>query len=479
MFIKTCTFLKSHLESVRRAARETLQNILKTLGPNYLKILLGEMVILLNRGYQMHVLVYTVHAVLHCLKDFYKPGDINEVLITVLQICKADLFGVIAEEKEVVKIARKTSEAKSTKTYDTFKLLAQYITESCLLDLLLPLKEALSNFHSYKMIYRLQECLRYVAMGLTENQFLPVESLLKFAYGVASESIPVLLNIKNNNNTEKRDKRKVEKTDCFILPENPGRIGAKLQAKLSVTSNNHHLVQFALKLCHFLLKHEKLKEIDHKAFLDPFISIFKKCLLSRHVQLSTTALQCLCWTLKYNLPSLKENISEISAAIFEILHKYAAANLSKGENFDLVLAAFKAVTVLLRDVKCYNVDKEKLKILLFYAEQDLHDTDRQATAFSLLKAMIARKLSAPELHATMEKVSELSIISELDHVRLQARLVCLQYILEYSLGKKLAKFISFYLSQLNYELQSGRESALEMIERFINAFPIVSIICDE
>lgn len=122
------------------------------------------------------------------------------------------------------------------------------------------------------------------------------------------------------------------------------------------------------------------------------------------------------------------------------------------------------------------MDQEKLKILLLYAEQDLHDTDRQATAFSLLKGIIAKKLTVSELHATIEKVSELSITSELDHVRLQSRLVCLQYILEYPLGKKLDNFISFYMSQLNYELQFGRESALEMIKGFINAFPIVSFL---
>lgn len=132
--------------------------------------------------------------------------------------------------------------------------------------------------------------------------------------------------------------------------------------------------------------------------------------------------------------------------------------------------------MLLRDVRHYSVDKEKLKILLLYAEQDLHDTDRQATAFSLLKAIISKKLSVSELHATMEKVSELSIVSELDHVRLQSRLVCLQYMLEYPLGKKLDNFISFYISQLNYELQYGRESALEMIQGFINAFPPVGIL---
>lgn len=132
--------------------------------------------------------------------------------------------------------------------------------------------------------------------------------------------------------------------------------------------------------------------------------------------------------------------------------------------------------MLLRDVKYYNVDSDKLKILLLYAEQDLYDTDRQATAFGLLKAIIARRFSLPELYTTMEKVSELSIISEIDHVRLQSRLVCLQFILEYPLKKKLDTFISFYVSQLSYELQTGRESALDMVQSFVNSFPLVSII---
>lgn len=46
--------------------------------------------------------------------------------------------------------------------------------------------------------------------------------------------------------------------------------------------------------------------------------------------------------MKYDLPSVRENINDISEAIFAILHKYAAAGLSKGENFDLVVSAFKA-----------------------------------------------------------------------------------------------------------------------------------------
>lgn len=45
--------------------------------------------------------------------------------------------------------------------------------------------------------------------------------------------------------------------------------------------------------------------------------------------------------MKYELPSMKEYIKDITVSMFELLHKYAAAGLSKGDNFDLVVAAFK------------------------------------------------------------------------------------------------------------------------------------------
>lgn len=200
-----------------------------------------------------------------------------------MQICKADLFGILAEEKEVVKIVRKISEAKAAKSYNTFKLLAQYVTESCLLDLVLPVKEVLLSSHSFKLVHKAQESLRHISLGLVENQFVSVESLLKFAYGVASESIPELM-VSRNKSKSAEDKKNEERVDCFILPKDPGRTGAKQQGKLSAKTNAHVLVEFGLKLCYLLLKKEKVKEVDYVAFLDPFVHVFKNCLQSQHVK---------------------------------------------------------------------------------------------------------------------------------------------------------------------------------------------------
>lgn len=84
--MKTCTFLKSHLDSVRRVTRETLQKIMTTLGPKYLGLLISEMTSLLSRGFQVHVLVYTIHSILVALKDFFQATDVDKCLISILDV---------------------------------------------------------------------------------------------------------------------------------------------------------------------------------------------------------------------------------------------------------------------------------------------------------------------------------------------------------------------------------------------------------
>lgn len=176
-----------------------------------------------------------------------------------------------------------------------------------------------------------------------------------------------------------------------------------------------------------------------------------------------------------DLTSIQASISKICDSMFDVLHKYAAVGLSKGDNFDLVMVTFKCMSVIVRDVKHFTITVEQLRLLIIYAEQDLYESDRQATAFTLLKAVIHRKMIAPEMHPVMEKVAMLSITSESEHVRLQSRSVFYSYLMGYPLGKHLDKHISYYLTQLSYEMQPGRLSALEMIHTIITGFPLVRI----
>jgi len=88
VFMKLCTFLKSRLESVRRVTRETLQNIMVTLGTSYMSMLLNEMTSLLTQGFQVHVLIYTIHAIFVSLSERFEKGHMDSCLPYILEVNK-------------------------------------------------------------------------------------------------------------------------------------------------------------------------------------------------------------------------------------------------------------------------------------------------------------------------------------------------------------------------------------------------------
>lgn len=92
VFMKLCTFLKSRLESVRRVTRETLQNIMVTLGTSYMSMLLNEMTALLTQGFQVHVLIYTIHAIFVSLSELFEKGHMDSCLPYILEVSFFILF---------------------------------------------------------------------------------------------------------------------------------------------------------------------------------------------------------------------------------------------------------------------------------------------------------------------------------------------------------------------------------------------------
>jgi U3 small nucleolar RNA-associated protein 20 len=135
----------------------------------------------------------------------------------------ADMFGDAAEEKEVAQIAGKTKEARSHKSFDTMRLVAKYVSEKCICDILIPLKDVslhfpivknnfiqlltiqvLASSHSYKLVKKSDSCLQQIVQGLSENNFISPESLVTFAFGTSSESIPALQSIIKANNKQKK-----------------------------------------------------------------------------------------------------------------------------------------------------------------------------------------------------------------------------------------------------------------------------------
>lgn len=54
----------------------------------------------------------------------------------------------------------------------------------------------------------------------------------------------------------------------------------------------------------------------------------------------------------------------------------------------------QAITILVKNVKSNKISETQLQVLLGYAEEDIYDQSRQATAFGLLKVTSAENTYA-------------------------------------------------------------------------------------
>eukprot|EP00116_Pleurobrachia_bachei_P014887 sb/3475149/ len=63
----------------------------------------------------------------------------------------------------------------------------------------------------------------------------------------------------------------------------------------------------------------------------------------------------------------------------------------------------QVLTVVLREYRDFNFTEGELKALLQYIADDIHNRNRQATAFSLLKSILSRDIVLPELGPNLVK----------------------------------------------------------------------------
>jgi U3 small nucleolar RNA-associated protein 20 len=452
VLITTCQLLRHRMDGVRDRARATLAQILEALGPLYFTFIVREASVALTKGYQLHVLSYTVYELFQKLVPIMEVGDIEECTDLLVDIFLRDIFGSVGEEKDAEDFAKKIKEAKKCRSFDAFELMATKSKMTSLGKLLIPLKEILSNTESPKIIAKVETLLKHIRLGFCKNTSRTVKDSLVLINNLIKEKLAIL----QPQVTRETQKTMFEQT--FTVQRLKRSNDAVTQDMYK--QNSYRFIQFGLDMMLWDVKNNfyNLRDENHMAMLDPIISAICQCCYSPKSLLIVVAVKILSLVVKFPLPSLVNAIPGVVKQIFRLIETTGSSKT------ELVQACLRFLASAIRLNSNLDLKRKHIVLLLNLLRPDLQDSTRHTTTFALIKSIVTRKVIVEEVYDIMEEITQIMVTNQSPQVREQCRFVYLQFLLDYPQGKlRLTKQFNFLINNLSYEFESGRESVMEML----------------
>lgn len=457
LLTSVCHIIRSRAQDVRDITRETLIKISAFLGPSYFNYIVKELRGALQKGYEMHVLGYTVNSLILDMMPRLKVGDLDYCLQDIVDVLVSDIFGATGQEKDTDEMTGKTKEAKSRRSPASFELISKIVHFKNVGKLLVPLKDIMSHTESSRTLKKVEDLLRRIALGLVNNPEFESLELLDFAYSLISESL---------EDFKAQAKAKVVKTQK--------ELNFEVQMKRVMVepvdyyrANAYRFVYFGLSLLSSSLKKTKfdLTDDEYVTRLRKLVNSVGNILYATQSANVVLAARIMCHFITMKIPNID------SAVKVSIDRSFALIKSSGGSQTTTVQACLRLLTVCIRDNEHSSLSEAQLTYILNFVRPDMEEIERQGTIFALVRAIISRKFMAPEMYELMDSVSNIMVTNQSREIREQARSVYFMFLMDYPQGKgRLKTQMSFIVKNLEYVFETGRESIMELLHHIISKF---------
>lgn len=459
LLTSVCHIMRSRAQDIRDTTRETLIKLSAFLGPSYFNFFITELKAALTKGYELHVLGYTINALLLDMAPRLNVGDLDYCLSQLTGVLMNDIFSGIGDEKDADEMTGKTKEAKSRRSPASFEQISKVIEFKNVGVLLVPLKNVMSETESNRTLRKVDDLLRRISQGLVNNPGFESMELLDFTYGLISE------NIEDYKTTKKEKIVKTQKELNF-------EVQVKRPTAEPVDyyrANAYRFVYFGLNLFS-----TALKKISYNLSETEVCERFKKLVNTVGNTLYTKQSANVVLAARIMSKLIVMPIPNIATAVdVSIDRSFALIKSSGGTQTETIQACLKLLTVCIRDSSRSSLSEAQLTYILNFIRPDMEEVERQGTIFALVRAIISRKFIAPEMYDLMDAVSNIMVTNHSKEIREQARSVYFMFLMDYPQGKgRLKKQISFIVKNLEFEFESGRESIMELLHHVITKFSV-------
>lgn len=447
-----CHILRSKAQEARDMTRDTLIKICVLLGPSCFGFVLKEMRGALLRGYQLHVLSYTMHAILVATVPQYEPGDLDYCLPSIVAIIMDDIFGATGQEKDAEDYASKMKEVKSSKSHDSMELIAKTASLSHLADLVRPIQILLKEKLNVRMVRKIDELLNRISTGLLQNSACESRESLVFCYEVIQD----FYNDSNLTEQKKEDYRLKK----YLMQKGASKSGNRG----TTTIQTFTLVRFALDVLRSVLKkHDNLRT---PANLAGFIPIIGDAVVQGEEEVKVAALKLLMTIAKVSFREEHQATNIYRVATLEATKCIAASASTTSE---ISQVALRFISSVLRDRRDVSVKETTIDQLLTRLKDDITEPLRRHVTFNFLRAVLDSKIETAVVYDILEYTGTVMVTNLDKNTRDLARGAYFQFLRDYPQKKsRWSKQLGLILSNLTYDREGGRLSIMEVIHLLLS-----------
>jgi U3 small nucleolar RNA-associated protein 20 len=440
--------LRSKAWDSREMARDTLAKITRILGPERFGFVVKELRGALTRGYQLHVLSYTIHSILVTVIPEFKQGDLDYCIPSLVGVIMDDIFGITGQEKDAEDYSSQVKEVKSSKSQDSMELIAKNASIVHLAALVQPLQAMLLEKLDLRMVRKIDDLLSRITSGLLQNPAAESRDTLVFAYEV----------IQDVYKKSQTDKTKAEPKMDPMIRRYLVQKGVRKTDRGLTTKHTHKLVRFALDILRAILrKHDSLRTASN---ITGFLPIIGDAVVAGEEEVKTAAFKLL--TVLVKVPFKTGD----SANLYKVAAKEAAKiiSMSSSTGTDVAQAALKLLSVVLRDRREIPVKEAAIDMLLGKLKDDLTEPLYRHVTFNFLRCVLDRRIETAVVYDTLDYVGTVMITNDDKDTRDLARGAFFQFLRDYPQKKsRWAKQLTFIVANLKYEREGGRLSVMEVI----------------
>lgn len=447
-----CHILRSKSQESRDMTRDTLSKICVILGPRSIGFVLKELRGALTRGYQLHVLSYTMHSILVATTPEYSPGDLDYCLPSIVAVIMDDIFGSTGEEKDAEEYVSKMREVKSSKSHDSMELISKTATLSRLTDLIRPIQVLLQEKLNLRMVRKIDELLSRISTGLLKNSAAQSRESLIFCYEVIQDVYA-------------SNKLQIEAKEDYRLKRYLVQRGAnKSGIRGGTTIYTYKLARFALDVMRSVLK--KYDHLRTASNIAGFVPILGDALVQAEDEVKIATFRLLATIAKVPLKFTSDGTNLYKIAVLEAMRSILS---SSSTTSDISQAALKLLSVILRDRSDVKIKETSIDDALGRLRDDITDPERRHVTFNFLRSMLDSKLESAAVYDTLDYVGTVMVTNDDKDTRDLARGTYFQFLREYPQKKsRWTKQLAFIVANLKYDREGGRLSILEVIHLLLS-----------